>query len=180
LAFASSAATAGTVRFEPSPQSVEPNATEVVFDVYVETSTFTDFDTVTLLIGSDAALDMSFVYADSFVSSASLPPAAPAPFRVFTADIAAQGNRFTFWQAPLLVGTLTVQTAGLEQFVQYDVFVDAGRENDAVGTQLSTLQMGAATPEPLTGMGSFTIVPEPATLLMLGIGGAVAAYRRRK
>lgn len=176
LAFMGSTVLAGTVSFDPSAVGVMPGE-DAVYDVYVQTSDLGSFDTVSMLLGSHDGLAMTVEYDAAFEASCSLPPAAPTAFFVYTTDLNFGGNNFGMWQAPLLVGTLTIDTTGLAEG-SYQFGVSSAYETDTIGSGLSSLAAGFDA-EPLEGMGTLRVLPEPATLSMLAIGGLLAAFRRR-
>jgi len=70
---------------------------------------------------------------------------------------------------PIFIGNITVDAAGLG-LGTYSVEVRGG---DSVLTDT------AATADSLVGSGLLNVVPEPATLMLLGIGGLAALRRRR-
>jgi hypothetical protein len=180
LAFASSAF-AGTVTFVSTTGGQVNEGDDAVFEVFVQSSSLASFDTVFMVVGSDEGLPLNFQFAQSFLNLTTLVPADPTSFGVYPSDSAFGGNRFAnpAFTAPLLVGTLTVDTTGLGLGAVRDVFVSAERETEMIGSPLSLVASGAVQ-DPLSGTGQFTIVPEPATMMMLGLGGLAAAYRRRK
>jgi hypothetical protein len=172
---------AGTVGFGDG-QVIPVGTASIDMSVSVDSSSLADFDTVFMVVGSDRAdMPLSFVYAPSFVSQTTLTPADPVSFGVYPNDVAFGGNDFAapFFTAPLLVGTLTINTAALPEGT-YEVFVSASRETEMIGSALSLVAKGGVNTDELAGSGTFTVVPEPATLLMLGLGGLTAACRRRK
>jgi hypothetical protein len=171
-----STAFGGIVSFSPVSQSVLPGE-DAVYDITISESTLGGFDTVSLLLGSDDGLAMTVEYAQSFVDTTSLPPAAPTPFGVYASDLNFGGNNFGGWQAPLLIGTLTIDTTGLAEGT-YSFGVSAAEETNRIGSGLSSLALGFES-EGVEGSGRLNVVPEPATLAMLALGAAAAAFRRR-
>jgi hypothetical protein len=183
LALATSSALAGTVSFS-GPSTITPGSM-AQFQVSVESSSLSGFDTVNMIIGSLDGLGLSFLLDPAFVASTTLPPAAPAEVGIYAAvvptarDIGFGGNRFASpaWAAPLLIGTLTVDTSALAPGASAFVGIDTQFETDLLGSPASLVASGASQ-DPLTGGVEISIVPEPATMLLLGIGGLVAARRR--
>lgn len=181
LAFATSS-WAGTVDFLPGAANVLPGDT-ATFNVVVSSSELATFDTVFLVIGSDVPRDLDMTYAPSFVDLTTVDPGAPAPFGIYAPDrdVAFGGNRFATpaFQAPLLIGTLSIDTTGLLEGSSYDIWVSTSREENDLGFSLTALALGTGASEGLEGAATLNIVPEPATLMMLAMGGMAVAYRRR-
>jgi len=101
-------------------------------------------------------------------------------------DLGIGGNNVTDpgWSAPLIVGTLTVDTSSLTLGDTREIQIDANWEDANYGFFASYVLPFGGQPfvdeEALSGgLGTFTMIPEPVTLVLLGLGG-VAALRRRR
>lgn len=185
LALATSSAFAGTVSFS-GPTTITPG-TDAQYQVSVSATSLSSFDTVNLIIGSLDGLGLSFDFDPSFLATTTLVPAAPAEQGIYQAfsptahDIGAGGNRLppaAGWTAPLLVGTLTVATSVLAPGATTTVGVDSQFEADNFGAAFSLAASGV-NQDPLSGSVLIEVVPEPVTMLLLGIGGLAMAARRR-
>ncbi len=187
----SARAVAGVVTFDPPEVFVQPGQ-PAVFEVTVASTEMATFDSVGLLMGLDElSLGLEFEYAPSFRESVARcdsctgwwGPAPPAPFGVWPSDLFVGGNRFRLplWGgAPLLIGTLTIDTTGLPAGTSFDVFVDGIQEIEEVGAALSFVALGTAEPEPLRGFARVNVVPEPGMLAMMGVAVAAAIGWRRR
>ena len=86
---------------------------------------------------------------------------------------AALGNMIPL---PMMVGTLTIDVPLGTIPGIYNIVVDNAAEANKVSKiKVSTTQVI----DPLSGVGPVSVIPEPATLALLGLGGLVALRRRR-
>ncbi len=195
LAFAVSTASAGTVSWTPGAGQeggVTPG-TVATFDLRVSSSDQEQFDTISLLIATDADINSlwGFAYDPTFYDESGnvedlVTQPAPPPTRlfVFGSDLNIGGNRFASpaFTAPLIVGQLSFDTSGRMDGDSIDFGVSSAAEiaNPNLGFSLSGLAIGGGAAELIEGGGTLNIVPEPATLALLGIGGIAMALRRRR
>lgn len=90
----------------------------------------------------------------------------------YNQDVYVGGNNSTSVGTSLLLGTIAVGTDGLAAGT-YDVTIDGYSDG------ISVLGLDTAT-ESLSGSGSFTIVPEPMSLLLFLAAGLISSIRRRQ
>ena len=189
IAFAATSAFGGMVTLGPGSQDV-PLGNDAVFEVSIASTSAAAFEAVGLLIGSlDSDVGLSFVYDGAYAASAtSLPtPAMMGVYGMFGGvDLGVGGNNAITpgWSAPLIVGTLTVDTSSLALGDTREIQVDANWELANAAYAFSFALPFGGTPfvdeEPLSGgSGKFTMVPEPATLALMALGG-IAVLRRRR
>ena len=153
--------------------------TPAVFNVGVADTEASTFQAVTMIMGSRDGLPLAFEYDPGWVATTTSVPSPPSEWFVYAiaggSDIFGGGNNTGGWTAPLLVGTLTVDTTGLADG-EYIVQVDPAYEAQLM-TPLSEVLTPAGS-EGISGLGTI-VIPEPAALALLGIGGLAALRRRR-
>jgi hypothetical protein len=176
-------AAAGTVQFDPP--HVEVQAGEVAeFDVWIGSSVLAEFDSVSILVGSNDGLPLppkDFVLGPQMCQPLAFCNTPPASFAVYASDLNFGGSDFAWphFAAPLLVGTVFVETSGFAPGA-YEIMVSAEEELRRVGILLSLISSGGKV-EPLEGRATITVIAEPLSLVILAAGLVVAPlFRIRK
>ncbi len=193
IAFAATSAFGGMVTLGPGTVDINPGD-DAVFQVSVGSTTAANFEAVFALFGTlDPSFTLSFAYDPGFEGSATLPVPTPMRYFIYDAgggiDLGVGGNNTIApgWSAPLTMGTLTVGTAGagLVAGDTREILVDFNTETQfPAGVGLSGVLPFGGQPfvddEPLVGgIGIINVVPEPATLALLALGGLAVLRRRR-
>lgn len=157
LALAGDAAQAATATFTPVAPTNVLAGTNVVFQVTVAVSSLPGFDAADVVIGSNEATDLAFSYSSQWTSAFSTVTTPTFDNGIYAQDVFVGGNHSTSVGTSLLLGTVTVNTAGMANGA-FQVRID----NSVDG--VSTLAQ-SGTPEPLNGTGAFTIGPQPVPTL---------------
>jgi len=182
----STVAWAGTVHFDPPSAVITPGTPSVSFEVSVSTSVLSNFDTVSIVVGAGPGVELDFDYAQSFLDSLSIPPFPGGVYCIYGDCMPENsttfgGNNFSTapWNSPLLVGTLTVDTSSLSGGQGISVAVDPELEAQLLGTAASLVAIGA-NQEPLGGLATITVVPEPGIVGLMVVGMLVGCVRRSR
>ncbi len=149
--------------------------TMVTLDVFIDSTTFQDgFPAIDLSFGSnelqmmDLTLDPDFRTA--FTGGATIDVQNPGRGD-FASDIFVTGFLLGAPLVPrILVGELTVDATGASLGFQPILVSGDSVLGGTVG----------GSRDPLTTIGGVNVVPEPATLALLGIGGVATVLRRRR
>ncbi len=144
-----------TATFTPVGDTIVPPGTPVVFTVSVAVQTMLGFDAADIVIGSDAASDVSFAYHAAWDIAFDRVTPATTDLGLYAQDVFVGGNNSVSVGRSLSLGTVTVQTVGMIEGT-YDVRIDAD-----VGPDISSLVL-AGVHEDLAGRGSFTIACDAA------------------
>ncbi len=172
VVFASSYALGGTVSFDPSKHSVEAG-TQVDFELTISDSGSLDsFQTVAIVVGSNDGLVLTeFVWAEITPFPNIVYPVSASP-KYMSGVVFGFGNFFTGYTAPLTIGTLSVDTNDLP-IGTYEVVISSDNDGGQSGLAEGTLT------EPLFGIGTINIIPEPATISLLGLAALCVTRWRR-
>ena len=166
VALAAPGVRAGTVTFDPSAVEISAGeGADLSFDVWVA-SPWGLLESIDMIIGSDTVpMDPEdWTYAPGMEPSGWAYFASPSPQSVYPFGIGGLGG-FAFMgsvSSPILLGTLAIDASGLpvgDHSIMVDGERDDGRSNVAFG--LDT--------DPLFGSATITVIPEPITIVLLGV-----------
>ena len=164
---------AGKVSFDPKVHVIDLTAGDspvVTFDLALAKLEMDGFYAIDFVVGSDNLNIVDFAFDPLIKGCFDCPPALPAglyPSDLAVSFLSSWGPR----RAPLALGTLTVDVTGLGPG-SYELVIDpAFKEHNFVTWVTPT--------ESLIGLGRIEIVPEPATLALLGFASLAVVCRRR-
>lgn len=174
---------AGTVTFEPSALTVQQGETASIVVGIDDTGNaiFNAFGLFVSMTDSPELLSgrIAFDYVPGHWQQPEPSPEYPMP-AVCIADRCGfgVGGYRSFpqpYSSPLIIGTFTLDTSGLP-LGTYDLITSTAWESQ-VGEPFSGLRYLDGPIEPLEGRATLTIVPEPASLLLLTLAAALIARR---
>lgn len=147
---AGAVALGATAIFTPvGPTTVTPG-TEVRLTVSVSVESLNGFDAADILIGSDGATDLDFVYSESWQTAFDNVTPPSADNGLYAQDVFVGGNNPSPVGSSLLLGTVVVDTTGMGEGT-FEVRIDP-----AIVLEVSSLIL-SGTHEGLLGSAPFTI-----------------------
>jgi hypothetical protein len=169
----------GTVGIEPAsgtelyPDSIMGD-TVGLFNVTLNAdATISEFSALGLVAGVDGGPDVGFTLEPDFLAAFTFVVVdVPGP-GVYGSDIFVDGFGLSALALPRLIGVLSVDATGAD-LGDYSIIVDSGFDagRSAIGDP-------TGNSDTLLGSATFTVIPEPATLTLLGLA-ALGFLRRRK
>ncbi len=182
VGFPSASALGGIVTFEPQKMTLcvqDPGCTAEpqsgTIDVFVAPEKLGQFESADIVIGSDDVSFPNWAFSQDFMDWSFFDSSTRQAFGVYQDEWAVGG--FGPPIASIFVGTITVGNKNKAGEVlpdgSYSVLVDSARDGG-----ISSLALGLDS-EPLLGLATVNLIPEPAVLTLLGLG-AVGLLRRRR
>lgn len=179
---ASTALATVSASFAPGGPTSVAAGTPISADLTIAPSNLSSYDFAFMLIGSeDPVAGLSFTYDSDWTnafSSVDPPDVDSGEHLGYTHDVLLMSDNSPFGISfsSLAVGTVVIDTTGMLPGV-YDIRIS--NTTDGV-SELVSIGEGGGAQEPIEGVMNFTILPEPATALIMLIGGISLLRRVRQ
>ncbi len=158
-------ALAATATFTPIGPVIVERGADVVFEVTVSVASLASFDAADVVIGSNSATDIQFVYDVNWTSAFSntTPPSSDVGF--YAQDVFVGGNNASSVGTTVVLGRVTIKTSNTisgNHVVAIDNSIDG----------ISGLTLGGNT-ETLNGSASFEVTAPVPAVSSWGLGALV-------
>jgi len=142
---------AATATFTPVGMTHVEAGTDITFQIAVAVTSLSGFNTADVIIGSNAATDLTFAYSVDWLAAFSSVTTPQFDVGFYDQSVFVGGNHSTSVGTSLLLGTVTIHTAGMPLG---NYRLDISNTLDG----FSTLGLDGQ-PEPLNGFVTFAITP---------------------
>lgn len=171
-----------TATFAPGGPTSVNAGTPISADLTIAPSSLTSYDFAFMLIGSeDPVAGLSFTYDSDWTDAFAFvtPPDVDSGEHLgYVHDVLLMSDNVPFGisLSSLAVGTVVIDTTGMAPGT-YDIRIS--NATDGV-SELVSIGEGGGVQEPIEGVMNFTILPEPATALIMLLGGVSLLRRVRQ